>query len=214
MPLFLKETGPVRGVWKVEETSEELLSLLNEGSLYHFIPEDIHAEKRRQEWLTVRLLLRELIGKETVIDYHSSGAPYLIDSSLNISISHTKGYVAVLLQAEPYAGIDIEYRGERVLKIRSRFLSDLEEKNIDPDHEANHILIYWCAKEALFKMIGQTEVDFKNHLHIEPFSYRETGIIRAYETRTDEGRSYSLTFQVFPDFIMVWSQTDIRKSEQ
>jgi len=205
MPLFLKEIAPIRGIWKVEETSEQLLSLLNEDSQYHFIPDEIRTEKRRQEWVAVRLLVKELIGREVIIAYHPSGSPYLPDSSLHISISHTKGYVAVLLQEEPFAGIDLEYRGDRVLKIRSRFLSDMEEKSIDLDHEADHILIYWCAKEALFKMIGQTDVDFKNHLHIEPFPYNETGIIRVNENRTNKGESYSLVYQVFSDFIIVWS---------
>jgi len=208
MSLFLKEIAPIRGVWKVEETSEQLLSLLDKDSQYHFIPDEIRTEKRKQEWVAVRLLVKELTGREAIIAYHSSGSPYLADSSLHISISHTKGYVAVLLQEEPFAGVDLEYRGDRVLKIRSRFLSDIEEKGIDPDHEADHILIHWCAKEALFKMIGQTEVDFKNHLHIEPFLYNETGIIRVNETRINKGQSFSLAYQVFSDFIIVWSLVD------
>lgn len=205
MPLLLKETTPLRGVWKVDETSEQLLSLLETDSIYRCLPEEIHAEKRKQEWLAVRLLLKELIGREVAIAYHPSGAPYLPDQPWHISISHTKGYVTVLLQEVPAAGIDIEYRGDRVLKIRSRILSEVEEQNVDAAHEADHILLHWCIKEALFKMIGQEDVDFREHLYIEPFPYADNGVVRARETRTAEGGDYSLAYQVFPDFILVWS---------
>ena len=84
------------------------------------------SEGRKSEWLSVRVLLKELTGSEPDILYHDNGAPYLPESSLHISISHTKGFAAVLLSPNKPVGIDIEYRSERIHRIKSRFLSETE----------------------------------------------------------------------------------------
>lgn len=207
MPLLFKHTNPLRAVWKIDETPDDLKALLGTNSLYAHIPDHIYTNKRKQEWLAARLLVKELCdGEEPEVQYLPSGQPVFKELHLHISISHTKGYAAVLLQEEPYAGIDIEYRGDRIRKIRRRFMSEEEESNLDLMHECDHLLIHWCAKEALFKMIGQIGVDFKRHLHISPFPYAESGSFEAFESRTNEGMRFRLSYQVFPDFVMVWSQ--------
>ena len=127
-----------------------------------------------QERFASRVLLKELLGEEVRVDYHSTGAPFLACVPLYISISHTKDYVAVILDERP-TGIDIEYRSDRILKIRSRFMNPEEEAGIDPGHEVEHLLIHWCAKETLFKIIGQEGVDFQKHLHVNPFPYLPSG---------------------------------------
>lgn len=205
MPVILKHTSPLLGVWKIEETSDELLSMLDLQPDYLPFLQHIKTEKRRQEWLASRVLLKELAGSELIIRYHEDGAPYLSDSAYYLSISHTNGYAAVLLQQQPAAGIDIEYYSQRILKIRSRFMSPEEDASVSSINEVNHLLIYWCAKEALFKMIRQQDVDFIEHLHIEPFTYADSGQIRAYETRTPDAKSYTLNYEVYPAFILVYS---------
>ena len=204
MPLYVKQTAPLMGIWKTEENSGELLSMLTHTSAYFPFPEKIRTESRKVEWLAVRVLLKELLGEEIMIAYHANGAPYLPGKDLSVSISHTKGYVAVLLCSQPFAGIDIEYRGNRILNVRKRFLSPEENDNIDPENEADHLLIYWCAKEALFKIIGQNDVDFAKHLHVPSFPYKKSGDLVATETRTSQAASYALSFLVNDDFVLVF----------
>lgn len=204
MPILLKYTKPLLGVWKIEESSGELLSLLEQSAEYLPFLQRMRTEKRRREWLASRVLLKELAGQELSIAYHEDGAPYLPDSPFSISISHTDGFAAVQLQ-EQAVGVDIEYRSNRVIKIRSRFMSPEEYASIDADHEAEHLLIYWCAKEALFKLIRQQDVDFIKHLHVEPFAYSPSGEIKVLETRTSERRSFTLNYEVFPDYVLVYS---------
>lgn len=205
MAVLIKHTEPVFGVWKIEETSDELFSLLDIQSEYQPFLQHIKTEKRRREWLASRVLLNELTGTKLLIAYHEDGAPYLPDSDYHLSISHTNGYAAVLLQKQHAAGIDIEYYSDRILKIRSRFMSPEEDASVHPDHVIKHLLIYWCAKEALFKMIRQKDVDFIRHLHIEPFVYADCGQINACETRSQEALSYTLKYEVHSDFVLVYS---------
>lgn len=205
MPVLLKHTHPCWSVWKIEESSDSLLSLLENATDYHTQLDELHTETRRREWLACRVLLQELLGHSARIAYHPNGAPYLADSEWSVSLSHTKGYAAVLLQGDPAAGIDIEYRSARVLKIRNRFMNPEEEAGIDPKHETEHLLLHWCAKETLFKMIGQEDVDFCKHLHVQPFPYAKNGRFRVQETRTEQSAVYSLSYLVTPDFVLTWS---------
>ena len=63
MPVLFKYTEPLLGVWKIEESSEELLSMLEQTSEYLPFLQQIKTEKRRQEWLASRVLLKELAGE-------------------------------------------------------------------------------------------------------------------------------------------------------
>lgn len=203
MALLYKQSSPLHGVWKMEESSDELLSMLEHKSDYASFLEQVSAEKRRQERFACRVLLKELLGKETRVDYRPTGAPYLACIPLHISISHTKDFVAVILDNRP-TGIDIEYRSDRILKIRNRFMNPEEEAGIDPLHEVEHLLIHWCAKETLFKIIGCEGVDFRKHLHVESFPYSPSGTFTGRETRTNSCREYKLAYQVTPDYVLTW----------
>lgn len=205
MPLQEIHTAPLRGIWQITEDSNQLLSLLDRKELYCPFLEKTTSERRKQEWLAARLLLKELIGEEMAVRYDSNGAPFIPDSGYHVSISHTKGYVAVLLQENHAAGIDIEYRSDRALRLKERFLSPSELDSLDPADRLTQAILYWSAKEVLFKMMGQQNVDFSEHLHIDPFRLEEQGILTARETRTEKGAAFQLNYQVTPFYVWVWS---------
>ena len=97
-------------IWAVREICEpvdDLLNLLQKKELYLPYLSQITSESRKKEWLTVRVLLKEMLGEEKEILYTSTGRPYLSDNSYQISISHTKSFVAVALHPEMKIGIDI-----------------------------------------------------------------------------------------------------------
>lgn len=197
---------PPVGIWKMEETTEEMWSLLQHTAWYQLEFSRLKAEQRQKEWLTTRLLLKEMLGHEAIIHHHPNGAPFLSETEKKqISISHTKDFVAIMLTDVTHiAGIDIEYRSERVRKVRSRFLNAEEERFIDPAHETEHLLICWCAKETLYKIINRQEVDFCRHLHIQPFSYAEQGWLIAFDTCRESPKHVVLQYRVEKDFVITW----------
>ncbi len=206
MPVLFIEKDPVYAVWKIDENIDQLLSILELSveDLARF--QSLRSVSRQKEWLSTRALLNQSLGYAAQIDYKSNGAPYLSESSqFSLSISHTKGYAAILLQKDRPAGIDIEFKSDRVKKIRSRFMSEEESQNINQAYEVDHLLLYWCAKEALFKMIGQQDVDFIRHLHIEPFVFARKGVLTAIESRTEKKEKYQLGFRVEDDYVMTFS---------
>ncbi|MGM9760085.1 MAG: 4'-phosphopantetheinyl transferase family protein [Parabacteroides sp.] len=205
MAIYQSWTKPFLGLWRIEESETELLAQLASQTDYTSFLERVKGVERRREWLASRCLLKQMLGYEARIAYHPNGAPYLPDEPWQISISHTKGYVAVLLQSKGETGLDVEYRANRVLRIRSRFMSPEEEAGVDPVHEVDYLLVHWCAKETMFKMLGQEDVDFVKHLHVNPFLLKEQGELEVRETRTERQATFRLFYRLFPDFVLVHS---------
>lgn len=210
MPLLYKTERPLLGIWKMDESIEELWDMLpdKQWEKLRIADRDLpfpHSEPRLKEWLTSRLLLKELLGQPHGITHDATGAPRIADSPFQISLSHTRGYVAIILSDTQRTGIDIEYASDRVRKIRSRFLSTEEESFIDPQSEIQQLLICWCAKETLYKIIGQEGVDFSVHLHIHPFRYSAPeGTLRVYESKTGLQKQYTLSYKVCPEFTLTY----------
>ena len=165
MPLYRTyiEGEFLLGIWKSDETTEQLLASLEHKDWYRE-KLAVLSEKRKHEWLSVRVLLKALCGEEKEIAYYSSGRPYLKDGSRYISISHTRGYVAVALHSSCEVGMDIEQYGTRVRKVASRFIRSDEEPAMMEGDEVYALLLHWSAKEALFKLMGVEEVDFSFQL--------------------------------------------------
>lgn len=197
--------GGLLGIWKMVETREELLQLFpkhlrSEADTYL---KDVRSERRSVEWLSTRVMLLDLLGSEQIILNRKDGSPYLSEGKIKISISHTKEYAAILLHETSAVGIDVETRSERVVKIAGKFIS--EDEFIDPAQKIVHQLLHWSAKETLFKLINEQGIDFKQHLHIYPFTPCKEGLIRAWETKTNKRRSFRLHYEVHPDYVLTWA---------
>ena len=206
MPLYrtYSEGDFLLGIWKSDETTDRLLTLLEHKDWYEErLP--AFSEKRKHEWLSVRVLLKTLCGEEKEIAYHPSGRPYLKDGSRYISISHTRGYVAVALHPSREVGMDIEQYGNRVKKVASRFIRPDEEPSLIRGDEIYALLLHWSAKETLFKLMGVDEVDFIRHLHILPFTPSEEGEFEACEYRTGQQGHYLIRYVTHPDFVLTWA---------
>ena len=194
--MFQSHTTVESIIWAVREIREsvdELMAMLEKKDLYFPHLKQISSESRKREWLTVRVLLKEMLDEEKKILYTSTGKPYLSDNSYQISISHTKGFVAVALHPEMKVGIDIEHISQRIQKIRSRFMNKKEEANLDKEHEEMHLLLHWSAKESIFKLLEEQDVDFETYLHINPFNPVLNNLSRfsAYETKTEKQQVFS-----------------------
>lgn len=188
----------------MDESLSELQSQLSNISLSDSRYQKFTNEVRKQEYLCVRLLLKELLGEEKSITYNPEGKPSLSDNSYQISISHTTNYVAVIIHPTQAVGIDIEKRSNRVLKLKEKFMSSAELKAIDTTQAVEHTLLHWSAKETLFKILPEKEIDFIEHLHIAPFTPNTEGTFLAHETRTPKQEKFKLKYLIVEDFVLTW----------
>ena len=99
-------------------------------------------------------VLTEMLGYEPLVEHNEDGKPMI--EGYHISISHTLGYVAVILSRDYEVGVDIEYVSDRVNRISSRFLRDDEVFPGTTDK-----LIAWCAKETMYKLFSSEHLALK-----------------------------------------------------
>ena len=189
-------------VGRVNEPVEMLLSELKPTDNEIIELEKLKSEYRKSEYLAVRLALKQLLGRKAEIQYDTDGKPWLTDRSRQISISHSRNFVTVMLHAYQNVGIDIECHSEKILKIYKRFLNPQEQIFFGSKYDKDQLLLLWSAKEVLFKMIGKTAVDFASQLEIMPFEMGISGKMDAKHLPT--GTKYELYYQNTPDFVMVY----------
>lgn len=206
MPLSeVKRSGQALiGIWRMTETEEDLSALLLDREKYQSQLDAFASAKRRIEFLTIRVLLQHLCETPFQIAYQESGKPYLLNSSWQISISHTKGYAAIILHPLHPVAIDIEQRSDKVLRLQSKFMNDSELLGIDPKNELSYALICWSAKETLFKIMPEEEIDFKKHLQLSSFQVTSAGKFHGSEFKSAGQREFEIYYINHPDYVMTW----------
>jgi 4'-phosphopantetheinyl transferase len=163
------------GIWELTDTLDSLLQNLPLTQTEVQELERISNEKRKREFLSVRLLLNEMNKAKSEICYTHMGKPYLTGFSCHVSIAHSQELAVIVLSGEN-AGIDAESLSRNTEKIASRFLSETELLNIAGTSDPHlYRIIYWCAKEAAYKYACMEGIDFKSHIKIHPFKVSAPG---------------------------------------
>lgn len=159
MVVFLEQVAAdvVVGVWKfdpvcsLEDTPQEVAPVL-----------ETLCESRRREIASTYSLLRIMTnGADLVVRHNSYGKPFV--EGWNISISHTRGFVSVILSRNLDVAVDMEYIDTRVNRIAHKFLrADETPSGLIP------CIIHWCAKEAMYKLYSEQHLPFSD-IRISPF---------------------------------------------
>lgn len=189
-------------LWHINEPEEELSYDALESA-----PEEVVSSQKRLEFLAGRALIKELVT-QAGLEYNGLrkddfGKPFLKNLSHQISLSHSYPYVAAQLSASLSVGIDVEQPKEKLLKIAPRVLSLIEQKDAGTNL-AKHC-VYWCAKEAMYKIHGKRGLHFNSQLNIEPFTLGDQGILQG-TISTDTLVHVELGYQVEDDFVMVYTR--------
>ena len=125
----------------------------------------------KEYFLAVRKLL-ENEDPELTIDYNTKGKPFL-NKQKGISISHSNEILAICISNENDFGIDIQYKTDKIFKIKNKFLSKNETKFLDKKDDIESLIKLWSAKESIFKALGKEGVSFSNDLEIDSIKYKD-----------------------------------------
>ena len=208
MGLYLKkelDTEAVIGVWQITETEEELKELSSTPSDEMEEISFIRSESLRKQRLAVRALLNTLFDEKVYLSHHDNGKPYLENNPVNISITHTEKYVAVILHEEENVGIDIESLDRDFSAVEKKALSEDEIDDLEDEKRNEQLAIYWCAKEAVFKLLSRYNVDFAEQIEIERFRPRGEGELEAtFTSKKDDEEEFDLEYITFDRHVLVW----------
>lgn len=178
MPLIRHDTVPPAGelgIWEITEPEAWFI----EGLLLY--PQELRQladlrGRRRAEWLAARQLVHQMSGRTTrgAFIKDEYGKPHLEHSDWHISISHSHGLAAALASPK-LCGIDIQFMVPKITRLAHKFLRPEERACLLPDTELEQLHVFWGAKEALYKAHGRRQLDFIEHIHVQPFSFQSPG---------------------------------------
>lgn len=200
--------GPASGwaVWEVSETEEELSSDLPEGDR---CPEDIRFHLKRVEWSAGRNLIRHLFASAGLtyqgLRKDSFGKPFAVGCDVQVALSNSFPYVAAQIHPSLPVGIDLEKPRKNLARVLDRILSPAERKDAGADPKK--MLVYWCAKEAMFKIHGERNLVFSRDLGISPFIRSSMGTIEGMISKDGRRSPVRLDYCIKPAYTVVSTNT-------
>ena len=159
------------GIWQITESIGELKDIYTPFTSIK--EKNIKNQNKLKEHYAALCILKTLVENQNLtyhgLAFHDSGKPFLKNnSSLNISITHSYPYAAVCL-SDKLVGVDIEHYQERLIRLKHKYLSPVESKEIkDNLHKLTHA---WAAKEALYKLKGKPVKDYGLNLSLTTFHF-------------------------------------------
>ena len=208
MALYLKkelENEAEIGIWHITETEEELKELSATPSDEMEEISFIRSESLRKQRLAVRALLNTMFDEKVYLSHHDNGKPYIENNPINISITHTVNYVAVILHDDEDVGIDIESLDRDFSAVEKKALSEDEIEDLEDDKRNEQLAIYWCAKEAIFKRLSVYNLDFAEQIEIERFRPRGEGELEAtFINKDGDEEEFDLEYMTFDRHVLVW----------
>jgi len=211
MPIIYKQNigdHAILGVWKISESVDELLSMINfsEGERETF--EKFKMKSRQAHWLSYRLAIRQLVDTECPCEffYDEHGKLHFANLDYSLSVTHSGLYSGVIISKKHYVGIDIEKLGERINILAHKFLNKEELARLPEVDQHKFLTVIWSAKEALYKLYGKSEVQME-HMTIMPFVVGNEGIITGKLELDHFQKEYELSYHFSDDgeYLLVYT---------
>jgi len=125
----------------------------------------IKSFSRQKEWITTRLLIKNICDNEAQLSYNKNGKPILKSPEFSqISISHSKNMAGIFLDKKSPVGLDIENSKRNFLRVTKKYLSDKELSLAGTI--SNGLGLFWCIKEAAFKISKNPSPDYIRQIKI------------------------------------------------
>jgi len=204
MPLFYQDqpSEDIRlAIWHIREEESFFLSQVT-------LSKQIQHPHKRKQHLAGRYLLCHLAPDFPLseIAIADSRKPYLKDEKYHFSISHCGDYAAAIVSKTTRVGIDIEIFDDKVLRIQHKFLSEKERAFAGQDNDQSLALYttLWCAKEAIYKWFSFGKVNFKENIHLAPFSLKNEGSFSGHFDKGNLSASLLVRYRLFQKLSMTW----------
>ena len=188
------------GIWYISESEEYFRDHTPSQDIIK--ADNIGNPRLRLQWLAVRLCLRSILENQSIlIESDDYGKPHVTEGDVHISLSHSHEKVAASFGHINH-GIDIQFTHDNIARIAQKFVNKKEYGWIDdPGNNDMHHLI-WSGKEALYKAYGKKELDFKEHIRIQPFDFIPETITTGQIKKDGFEKEYNIWFNRLDDYYL------------
>jgi 4'-phosphopantetheinyl transferase len=192
------------GVWEITEDYDTLYSMVDLATVEKAKLDSFKNISRKVEWLSVRALVKTMLGKDTRILYNAENKPFVRGNTHNISISHSNNLTAVLISKDKRVGIDLEFMSGKISKVADKFINEKESITSDPEMNKYHLYLHWCAKEAMYKILDKQDINFRDGLTIAPFIPDEHGFMNGQVLNGSGEENLELEYLQHDNYALVW----------
>ena len=163
-------------VWKMTSSYEDQIKnpLLKSAELIS--AKELKNEKRKKEFLSSRIALKNIFNKELELNKHKSGKPFIKEAK-HLSISHSSEFLA-LAYGDENIGIDIEKPQNRMIKLMPKILSEIEFMEFKKELTINFACKLWGAKEAILKYVGDKNLNYKEDIKVENIKFGSASYLK------------------------------------
>ena len=197
MPQVLNESSNRFGdlvLWKIEEELPFFEQMIKIPSA-QLIEMENWKIGRRREWCASRYLIKNILHTDVdglYIDEH--GKPHITSKEYEISLSHSRDFIALGWHYECSIGIDIQWKNPKVSRVAHKFCTDRELAKFPKDsstEEREHFI--WSVKESIYKAYGKRNLSFKNNIIIDQIMLDAYGYrISAFISKKDQTLHFDL----------------------
>ena len=145
----------------------------------------------KEQFLATRKLI-ELENLNYKIRYNKFGKPS-INSTLNISISHSNEIAAIVFSNNKRIGLDVQLKESKILNIQNKFLNKFEKLNIGLNPSIDILTMIWSSKESIFKAISKKGITFSENIIIDKVIEKEKNGV-GYYINGNEKIKFNLNF--------------------
>lgn len=124
---------------------------------------------KQAEFLSSRAALKYLIEDIDGLSFTKEGKPQ-VKNFQGVSLSHCHNYAVAAISRNLDIGADVENYRDQFPKIAKRFLSDQELNSLSKTESLRQLAAFWCAKESLIKLTGNTKLDLRKDLRVSPIN--------------------------------------------
>ncbi|MNK16791.1 hypothetical protein D3C87_349610 [compost metagenome] len=190
-------------IWKNTESLEELSQQVELKDICALRLNGMKSELHKKGFLGVRMLLKEIGYTDFDLYYGTDGKPHLKDG-MHISITHSYAFSAIIISSREI-GIDMEMQREKIITIANKFIEP-EFAYLDPLHLSLYmqkLMVIWGVKEAVYKMMSQSGLSFKQNIYVFPFEM-DTKAGTASVKFEDIDETFPFYFEEIENFILVY----------
>ena len=189
------------GLWEITEAEDILRQQLTLTGEEETVLANKRSERKKKEWLATRNLLQTMFPQNAGLSYDAHGKPYLVNNEAHISISHSAGYAVVYIDSIKPVGIDIQKLKPDISKGVAFYMNETELSYFEiTDNILLHIV--WSVKEAVFKYLGDPELNFKEDVTLLPFARNQSGTIQVNILHYSQKQSIRVEYEEFGDYIL------------
>ena len=201
MPILDKDISIHSNVtlWEITESWTELIDLFENDTEINAVVQNFESESKKQQFLASRLLLKVEFGNWKTL-HSPNGKPHPINNSSEISISHDRGIVGIIKSTNP-CGIDIQEITPKVIRVKSKFIN--ENDCYWTSEKEKDLTVLWCAKETLYKINGDPNIFFKEHMIIEESD--EENILIGKIIHPEYRKNYKLKVHFIENYCFVYT---------